>query len=201
MKPEDIKEILESHKKWLIGDGGSRADLRGANLRGANLRGADLCDADLCDANLRDANLRDVINMIKLMGIGLGNRYYKAIGGDFCNEGYAFTVGLNVLRNGEKFASDERVSCSYPGFHFASELWCRREYGNRPYMCLIRIPTKEEYDSIEINEPWATDGKASASAIIIEKVFDMKTNEDLTEMFADWADGKGNKNTSAAKTI
>ena len=47
MKPEDIKEILESHKKWLIGDGGSRADLRGANLRGANLRGADLCGANI----------------------------------------------------------------------------------------------------------------------------------------------------------
>ena len=55
-----IKEILEKHKKWLLGeDGGERANLRGANLCGANLRGADLRDANLRDANLRDADLCD----------------------------------------------------------------------------------------------------------------------------------------------
>ena len=65
----NIKEILDKHKKWLLGeDGSERANLRGANLRGANLCGADLrganlcsadlCGADLCDANLRGANLR-----------------------------------------------------------------------------------------------------------------------------------------------
>ena len=65
-----IKEILEKHKKWLLGEGGGeRADLRGADLcsanlrnadlRGADLRGADLCSADLRGANLRNANLRN----------------------------------------------------------------------------------------------------------------------------------------------
>ena len=70
----NIKEILDKHKKWLLGeDGSERANLRGANLCdanlcGANLRGANLCDADLrgadlrgadlCDAYLRDADLR-----------------------------------------------------------------------------------------------------------------------------------------------
>ena len=63
-----LKEIIDSHGKWLNGeDGGSRADLRradlcgadlrDANLRDANLRRADLCGADLCGANLRRANL------------------------------------------------------------------------------------------------------------------------------------------------
>ena len=59
MTPEQLKEILEAHAKWVRGDGGKRADLRGANLGGAYLRGAYLRDADLRDADLRGANLRD----------------------------------------------------------------------------------------------------------------------------------------------
>ena len=58
----DLKKILDEHLLWLNGEGGSRADLRGANLRdadlsGANLRGADLSGADLSFANLRGADL------------------------------------------------------------------------------------------------------------------------------------------------
>ena len=80
MNNEELKEILEDHSKYLIGDpDGERAvvfnanlrdanlldaNLRGADLHGAyllnaNLHGADLRDVDLRDANLRDANLRD----------------------------------------------------------------------------------------------------------------------------------------------
>ena len=74
MTKEALKPILESHKKWLNDNGGSRAnlsdanlsdaDLRDANLIGANLSdadlsGADLSDADLIGANLSDANLSD----------------------------------------------------------------------------------------------------------------------------------------------
>ena len=63
MKKQELKNLLEKHRKWIYGeDGGERADLRdanlyGANLRGADLRGANLRGADLYDANLRDANL------------------------------------------------------------------------------------------------------------------------------------------------
>ena len=64
MTQEEFNAILENHKKWLEGNGGERANLKGANLRGAdlygaNLRGADLCDADLRDADLYGANLCD----------------------------------------------------------------------------------------------------------------------------------------------
>ena len=83
MTQEQINKILASHKEWMKGTGGERADLRDADLRdadlrdanlrdadlcganlcgadlcGADLRDADLCGADLCGANLRDANLR-----------------------------------------------------------------------------------------------------------------------------------------------
>ena len=53
----DLKKILDEHLLWLNGEGGSRADLRGANLRDADLRGADLSFANLFGANLRGANL------------------------------------------------------------------------------------------------------------------------------------------------
>ena len=53
----DIKKILSEHSKWINGDGGERADLRGADLRGADLRGADLRGADLRGANLSEADL------------------------------------------------------------------------------------------------------------------------------------------------
>ena len=70
MKKEDLKQILESHVLWLIGDEkGTRADLSGADLReanliranlyGANLREADLSKADLRGANLREADLSE----------------------------------------------------------------------------------------------------------------------------------------------
>lgn len=70
INPEELKEILEKHRKWLNNQpDGERAflrhiDLRGADLRGAdlrcvNLRGVDLRGADLRDVNLRGVDLRD----------------------------------------------------------------------------------------------------------------------------------------------
>ena len=55
----DLKKILDEHLLWLNGEGGSCANLFGANLRGANLSDADLRCANLSDADLRGANLSD----------------------------------------------------------------------------------------------------------------------------------------------
>lgn len=57
MTTEQLREILAAHSVWVRGEGGMRANLRGADLIGADLIGADLRDADLTGANLRDANL------------------------------------------------------------------------------------------------------------------------------------------------
>ena len=58
MTQTELSEILERHRKWLVGEGGGqRADLSEANLRYADLRGADLCGANLSGANLSGANL------------------------------------------------------------------------------------------------------------------------------------------------
>ena len=59
MKPENLKETLDSHKKWLLGKpDGTKADLQYAYLQYANLRDANLRDADLRRANLQGADLR-----------------------------------------------------------------------------------------------------------------------------------------------
>ena len=66
MNSEEIRKMLENHKKWLFNEsGGIRADLCGADLRGAylcevNLREANLYEADLCGADLRGAYLCEV---------------------------------------------------------------------------------------------------------------------------------------------
>lgn len=54
-----LVEILESHRKWLKGEGGERANLRKANLIGAGLRGYYLIGADLSGAILVNADLRE----------------------------------------------------------------------------------------------------------------------------------------------
>ena len=79
MTKGELQDIIESHKKWLNGYGGERANLCGADLRNVNLRharlihadlrnanlsGIDLCGADLsyvrlCNANLHNANISD----------------------------------------------------------------------------------------------------------------------------------------------
>ena len=58
MTSEEIKQVLELHKKWLRNEqGGEKANLRWANLSGADLSWADLRRADLSEADLRGANL------------------------------------------------------------------------------------------------------------------------------------------------
>ena len=179
-----------------------RAHLPDTNFHGADLYGADLRNADISDSDLQHAKLyRAKLNhasllganlryakldkadlsfasgLSKLMGVAPGNYYWKRFGRSLCNNGYHFHVGLNELHPGDIFADDERMTCSYPGFHFASRSWCKVNYPNRPYEALIRIPM-----DAKINEPWATDGKASADKIEIIQVFD-RLGADVTDSF------------------
>jgi len=73
MNAKELKAILDAHRKWAIGDGGQRADLRGANLQGADLRGANLQRADLRGANLQGANLQGA----DLQGADLRDAYLR----------------------------------------------------------------------------------------------------------------------------
>ncbi|WP_410994167.1 pentapeptide repeat-containing protein [Listeria monocytogenes] len=58
MKQEELDIILENHGKWLLNEGGERANLSNIDLKNTNLRLAYLRGADLSNANLRGANLR-----------------------------------------------------------------------------------------------------------------------------------------------
>ena len=53
----NLPHILAKHRKWRMGEGGSRANLNGADLSGADLSRADLSGADLSGANLSRADL------------------------------------------------------------------------------------------------------------------------------------------------
>jgi hypothetical protein len=153
-------------------------NLREANLSEANLSGADLSGADLSGATLSGATLSGAKGLVKIMGVEPGNLYWKRFDRNLKNFNYQFFVGLNTLRKSEVFASDARETCSYPGFHFASRSWCALNYQDRRLEARIRIP-----EDAQINEPWATDGKASASAIEILQVFDVATGKDVTDQF------------------
>ena len=156
----------------------AKADLRVANLSGANLSEADLREAYLRGADLSGADLKDVVGLIKIMGVEAGNFYWKRFDVGLRNNDYQFHVGLNELLPGERFADDERVLCSYPGFHFGSRSWCANFYSERPLEAKIHIPM-----DAKINEPWATDGKSSADKIEILQVFDVATGKDVTEQY------------------
>ena len=76
ISPEELRSILESHKKWLAGEGGERADLRNADLRYADLRGANLSGAYLSGADLRRADLRNAdLRYADLSGADLRGAY------------------------------------------------------------------------------------------------------------------------------
>jgi hypothetical protein len=83
MNADELKSVLDLHAKWLRGEeGGSRANLVGANLIGANLSDADLIGADLSDASLIGANLR-----------GANLRYANLIGANLSD---ASLIGANL---------------------------------------------------------------------------------------------------------
>ena len=154
------------------------ADFSETNLFRADLSGANLFRANLFRADLSEANLYKAKNLVKIMGVEPGNFYWKRFEKGLKNNDYQFYVGLNTLREGEVFASDDRVVCSHPGFHFASRSWCAVNYPDRPLEAHIRIP-----EDAQINEPWTTDGKASADKIEIIQVFDVKTGKDVTDKY------------------
>lgn len=66
MTKGELQDIIESHKKWLNGDGGERANLCGADLSdtylcNVSLQHALMIHANLCNANLSGVDLKDAI--------------------------------------------------------------------------------------------------------------------------------------------
>ena len=99
----DLKKILDEHLLWLNGEGGSRADLSGADLSGADLRGANLSDADLRGADLSGANLSGA----DLFGANLSGANLSCANLRGANLSDADLFGAN-LRGADLFGADLR---------------------------------------------------------------------------------------------
>ena len=117
--PEQLKEIIDLHGKWLRDEeGGKRADLRyailtDAILTDANLRGADLRYAILTDADLRGANLRGAILIdIRSLWGTIGNMAeIKSIQADTWPVTYTAThmqIGCQLHPLGDWWAFDDK---------------------------------------------------------------------------------------------
>ena len=60
MEYDELKKILDLHKRWLNGDAdGRRANLQGADLQDMDLRGADFWGADAQNASFAGADLQN----------------------------------------------------------------------------------------------------------------------------------------------
>jgi hypothetical protein len=96
--PEELKTVLDAHKKWLRDeDGGSRADLGGAYLGGANLRGAKLRGAYLREADLRGADLGGAdLRGAKLRGADLQIYSLEVFSGLYPYVCYSFVTQAGV---------------------------------------------------------------------------------------------------------
>ena len=152
MTQEKLNEILEAHKLWLNGEGGSHADLSHADLSNANLSyaylsyadlsNADLSHADLSNAYLSHANLSNAdlshadlsnadLSGANLIGANLSDAYLS--GADLSNADLsnADLSGANGLLSSVNFmeAHFERTSDGYivykcfNGMYTAPENW------------------------------------------------------------------------------
>ncbi|EJB4758158.1 pentapeptide repeat-containing protein [Listeria monocytogenes] len=85
MKQEELDIILKNHGKWLLNEGGERADLSNADLKNTNLRFANLSYANLRFANLSYANLRFAdlsyanLSNADLSNVNLSNANFRGV--------------------------------------------------------------------------------------------------------------------------
>ena len=184
----ELKEILKNHKKWLNNEGGSSANLRGANLSDvnlcrANLRGADLRDADLRGTDLSSANLRDA----DLRGADLSSAKNISIQKEWLNKnykknkyGYIVYKGIgNTYKNVPKYWEIKkgkyieeilnmlRTDLCGCGVNFATKEWVKKEIPkcNEIWECQLHWE-----DLADVCVPYNTDGKARCGRLQLIRV-------------------------------
>ena len=169
MTPEKLKEIIESHGRWLRDEPeGSRANLSSANLYGADLYGANLSSANLSRANLYGANgLPDVSKHFdffdKLERTSEGFICYKTFGEHFKSP-QQWKIKEGSIIN-EFTDMSPYVTCSY-GVNVATKEWVKRETSGQMWKCLIKFEWL-----VGAVIPNDTDGKFRTSRVqLIEQV-------------------------------
>ena len=186
MNREELKQILEDHRKWLAGEGGSRANLSdadlsgaylsranlsGAYLSGANLSRAYLSGANLSDANLSDADLSGAKNLLSAVNYlethfektADGFVAYKTFGGMYTPpDGWKLEVGAVLEETVNPNRTDE-CGC---GINVAPLAWVKANYDGEIWKVLI------EWTWLAgVVVPFGTDGKIRCERVrLVEKV-------------------------------
>lgn len=110
MNKKQIQKIVKKHEKWIRGEGGKRADLKGsnlkrANLEGVNFKGANLKEVNLKGANLARANLMDVnLKDTNLEGANLTGANLEGANLEGANLEGANLINANLKRANLDFA-------------------------------------------------------------------------------------------------
>lgn len=207
MTGEEIKEILDLHKKWLDGEeGGVRAnlseaylrgaDLHGANLRKADLSGANLIGADLCRANLVGANL---------IGAELCIAYLCGADLREADMSEAILVGANLLEADLMEANLSRAYLHGAKLHGANLHGAKNLEKAVDFFCPMRCPETGSFTAykkavmgnlyefviIQLTIPAsakrssATGEKCRASQAKVEKFYDLKGKVlDIEQVFS-----------------
>lgn len=133
LSKEGLNDILEKHRKWLVGDTDgemlfsfSSLDFRGADLKGtdlskacihnADLRGADLRDADLICAELESADLRGAdlrradLRCAYLIGVDLRSANLSEANLEWANLSYANLIDANLTGANLRHTNLDNVS-------------------------------------------------------------------------------------------
>ena len=161
MTQEKLQEILEAHKRWLVGESdGSRANLCRADLCGANLRGANLCGANLCDAG----NLLSAINFLDAHFERTENGYiaYKTFGGMYDPPERWEIKPDSII---DEVVNPERQSDCGCGINVAPLQWVKDNYKGEIWKCLIEWPWLAG-----VIVPFNTDGKIRCERVRLLEV-------------------------------
>ena len=153
MRPDELKEVVEKHGRWLRGEvGGVRANLTGANLTGADLTGANLTWANLTGAEgIEPSLLCDLLMLLDQPGPIRAYKLVKADGFGPFNGGLKYEVGGQYeVKNAN---TDPNELCG-AGIHVATLPWVMREWRHG-----FKVLVVEFWAADIACIPTATDGK------------------------------------------
>ena len=135
MKENELKEVLELHKKWL----NDEPDGEKANLSGADLSYADLSYANLSGANLSYANgLLSAIEYLESHFEKTAEGYiaYKTFGGSYNPpEKWVIQTGSIITEN-VNFNRSNGCGC---GINVAPLSWVKKNYRGEIWKVLIKF--------------------------------------------------------------
>ena len=214
METSVLNQILEQHKLWLDGNGGKRADLRGANLEGANLRRANLTDANLNRADLRGANLEGAnLNRANLTVANLNRANLTYANFEGADLEYARLDGANLTYANLTYANLEGANLRAANLHGAIIRDVNLQYANLQYAnltdailpdiswiipgCLVQLNQIKYEFYLEKEDKWVNFIQDSFGFIIQdnreEGTFDMLLGDRIIRNIPDWVKYSGLK--------